>query len=55
MKKMSLFLGLLFSITLLMAQNETSEIPKNVKTGWTFGALPAVAFDSDLGLNMAHW
>jgi outer membrane protein assembly factor BamA len=38
------FLGVTFSSSLL-AQEEDSK----VKTGWTFGALPAISFNSDLG------
>ncbi len=32
----------------LHAQEKEKKVPK-IKTGWTFGAVPAIAFDSDLG------
>ena len=44
MKKTLLFVVLSASALLLSAQEE-----KHVKTGWTFGVLPSVAFDADLG------
>ena len=40
---------MLISVMIVFAQQDTSEIPDNVKTGWTFGALPAIAYDTDLG------
>jgi outer membrane protein assembly factor BamA len=43
---------LLFSGSMLMAQNDTTATVKKegkVKTGWTFGGVPAIAFDSDIG------
>ena len=33
----------------LLAQDEQAPEPKRIKTGWTFGALPAVSYDTDLG------
>ncbi len=45
-------LFLILSVQLGMAQeaNETNkEASTKVKTGWTFGALPAVSYDTDLG------
>ena len=36
--------------TVLMAQNANdSTATRNIRTGWTFGVLPSVAFDADLG------
>ncbi len=43
MKKIILSTILIFSSSLVYSQSET-------KTGWNFGALPSVAFDTDLGL-----
>jgi outer membrane protein assembly factor BamA len=44
---------LLFSSAALIAQNPTdttnSGKPVKIKTGWTFGAVPAVTYNSDLG------
>lgn len=34
---------------MLQAQNTDSTEKKRVKTGWNFGALPAVSFNTDLG------
>ena len=34
---------------MLQAQNTDSTETKRIKTGWNFGALPAVSFDTDLG------
>lgn len=45
-------LFLILSVQLGMAQeaNETNkETSAKVKTGWTFGALPAVSYNTDLG------
>jgi len=42
----------LFAILLseiIWAQNDTLVSPQNTKTGWTFGLLPAISFNSDLG------
>ena len=46
--KRILFLSLLMAAIspALMAQEGTDE---NIRTGWTFGALPSVSFDADLG------
>ena len=41
----STIISILF-ITNLMAQNNSAS---NIRTGWTFGVLPSVAFDADLG------
>lgn len=42
---------LLFAIPLntVKAQSDTLTKPETIKTGWTFGALPAVAYNSDEG------
>jgi outer membrane protein assembly factor BamA len=46
-----IYIGFLISILpiSLSAQNENAEKLDSVKSGWTFGALPVVAYDSDLG------
>ncbi|MEA3495499.1 MAG: hypothetical protein U9R42_05625 [Bacteroidota bacterium] len=54
MKKSILFtLAFIFFANILLGQNETKKDSTNnkekIKTGWNFGVLPAVAFDSDLG------
>ena len=46
MKKIMLIIVACLWITISFAQEEKSD---NVKTGWTFGALPAIAYDTDLG------
>lgn len=46
-QKISLLLLLLATLTTFAQNNKKQEI---VKTGWNVGALPAVTFDSDLGL-----
>ena len=33
----------------VVAQTDTIKLPDNAKKGWTFGALPAVSYNSDLG------
>ncbi len=51
MKHLCVALLLLISIA-CFSQTDTSKAPDKkgkIKTGWTFGALPAVAYDSDLG------
>lgn len=46
MKKITMLAcSLLMCCTALMAQKENT----NIRTGWTFGALPSVSFDADLG------
>jgi outer membrane protein assembly factor BamA len=35
--------------TLMLSQNDTLSKAENIKTGWTFGVLPAVSYNSDLG------
>lgn len=46
--KRNLYLGLLMAIMMpnLMAQNDSVS---NIRTGWTFGALPSVSYDADMG------
>ncbi|MDX9908659.1 MAG: BamA/TamA family outer membrane protein [Mariniphaga sp.] len=43
MKKLFSFIFISFSVLLLSAQDEVT------KTGWNFGALPTITFDTDLG------
>jgi len=43
------FLTILFSFSIFMTNAQEEKEKKNVPTGFSFGALPAVAFDSDLG------
>ena len=48
----TLFIFLIFillSTQGTFAQDQPDKIDKKVKTGWTFGALPTITFDSDLG------
>ncbi len=40
---------LVVAIDLAFAQEEQTQEPKRVKTGWTFGALPAISYNTDLG------
>ena len=50
--KIILFLAFIFwlgNVSQLVAQEKDSTKTK-VKKGWTFGALPVVAFDTDVGL-----
>jgi hypothetical protein len=59
-KTMLLALAILLFSTLLIA-NEEEEKKSDIKTGWNFGALPAVSFSSDLGfqygalVNLFHY
>lgn len=46
MKKIMLTIAACLIGIVIFAQEEETD---NVKTGWTFGALPAVAYDTDLG------
>lgn len=48
MKKLLLVLSCLIIVVGVIAQDEDST-PKKVKTGWNFGFLPVVSFNSDLG------
>ncbi|MBN1820477.1 MAG: BamA/TamA family outer membrane protein [Prolixibacteraceae bacterium] len=43
MKKLAVFMFLTLSVLVLFAQEE------EIKTGWNFGALPTITFDTDLG------
>ncbi len=50
MKKITLLLSLLFfSFTLIFAQEDTTKTDKKAKDGFSFGALPVVAYTSDIG------
>ena len=50
MKKITfLFTLLAFSYGLTIAQEDTTQAPKKVKKGFNFGALPVVAYNSDIG------
>ncbi len=46
MKKISTFIVILLFVSNLFAQKDTVVNPK---TGWSFGGVPVVAFDSDIG------
>ncbi len=48
MKKILLVFVCAIFFTGAFAQNQDS-VPKNVKTGWNFGLLPVVSYNSDLG------
>lgn len=48
MKKILLIIICGVFITSLFAQNDSTKA-KNVKTGWNFGLLPVVSYNSDLG------
>ncbi len=48
MEKFSFLIVFVLTITLSFAQDEI-EKPDEVKTGWNFGLLPVVSYDSDLG------
>lgn len=45
----SLFLLLIFNFQALATDNSTKAKTDSIKTGWNFGALPAISFDTDLG------
>lgn len=48
-KKITIYLiSLLFASTICVAQ-ESEQKEEKIKDGWTFGAVPVVAYDSDLG------
>ncbi len=50
LKRNILMVALLLSmVCTLHAQDEQAPEPKRIKTGWTFGALPAVSYNTDLG------
>jgi Omp85 superfamily domain len=49
MNKYFLLFILVFSSTIIFAQNDTTTTSENIKTGWNFGVLPVIAYDSDLG------
>jgi len=50
MNKSFLLFILVFSSTIILAQNDTTITQENIKKGWSFGALPVIAYDSDLGV-----
>ncbi|MDA3817838.1 MAG: BamA/TamA family outer membrane protein [Prolixibacteraceae bacterium] len=47
MKRISLFLLLIFALATVYAQD--NQAGDNKKTGWNFGALPTITYNSDLG------
>jgi outer membrane protein assembly factor BamA len=49
MKKLYSFFMLLFILPVSLLAQEEKTIPENATKGFSFGALPAVAYDSDLG------
>ena len=49
MRKIFIVSVLLFCTTTIMAQDVDSTENKNIRKGWTFGALPSVSFDADYG------
>lgn len=46
---MRLLLFLIFLPLWAFSQNDSLTPPEHIKTGWTFGVLPAVSYNSDLG------
>ncbi len=54
LKSIILFCLLMF-VYFSYAQTDTlvkKEEKKKIKTGWTFGALPSIAYDADLGFQL---
>jgi hypothetical protein len=49
MKRLLTWMLMGFVYTALSAQTDTTETKKNAKKGFTFGAVPVVAYDSDIG------
>ncbi|MBR7167347.1 MAG: BamA/TamA family outer membrane protein, partial [Bacteroidales bacterium] len=49
MKKTFISLVLLLSAMAMVAQDEDITNEKNIRKGWTFGALPSVSYDADYG------
>ncbi|MEA3316733.1 MAG: BamA/TamA family outer membrane protein [Bacteroidota bacterium] len=52
MKKLSITLLvsiLIFNVSFAQEKKQKQEKEDKIKTGWTFGAVPAIAYDSDLG------
>ena len=49
MRKIFIASFLLVCATAVMAQNTDTVANKNIRKGWTFGALPSVSFDADYG------
>ncbi len=48
-KNILLIFMLLSMFSILQAQEEEKSAAKRIKTGWTFGALPAISYNTDLG------
>ena len=48
-KNILLIFMLLSMLSILQAQEEEKSAAKRIKTGWTFGALPAISYNTDLG------
>lgn len=49
MRKIFIASFLLVCATAVMAQNTDTVANKNIRKGWTFGALPSVSYDADYG------
>ena len=49
MRKIFIASFLLVCVTAVMAQNTDTVANKNIRKGWTFGALPSVSYDADYG------
>ena len=49
MRKIFIASFLLVCATVVMAQNTDTVANKNIRKGWTFGALPSVSYDADYG------
>ncbi len=51
---MIMFLHYFSGLTCLQAQSDSSGMPpgEKIKTGWTWAALPVVAYDADMGLQL---
>ena len=49
MRKIFIASFLLVCVTAVMAQNTDTIANKNIRKGWTFGALPSVSYDADYG------
>ena len=49
MKKSFLVLSVFILLTVQLISGQEDKQKEKIKTGWTFGALPVVAYDSDIG------
>jgi hypothetical protein len=49
-KSFLLSFTLIFICALSFAANDTTSVKKKIKSGWSFGAIPVIAFDTDIGL-----